>query len=260
MSPDRLLDMVGQPGGPLADAALYHVEVTDTGPISEHVHRVVLSAPELAGFTFTAGQDLMFRVPRPDGQSLNRRYTMRRFDPAQAAVTVEVSLHANGPGTDWIRGSSVGDTIDVIGPRGKVTLRDGYDWHFFIADETGQPGALAMMESMPPTSQALALFEVDAPSDEQQPVGDALPPVEITWLHRLGQTVPGDAAPMLEAVAGITLPAGRGHAYISAETKVVRAIQRALEEKGLPSDQISPKAYWRRGLPNRENGEPSKED
>lgn len=260
MSPDRLLDMVGQPGGPLADAALYHLEVTETGPISQHMHRVVLTAPELGNFAFQAGQDLMFRVPRPEGEPLNRRYTMRRFDQAGAAVTVEVSLHANGPGTDWIRASSVGSTIDAIGPRGKVTLRDGYDWHFFIADETGQPGALAMMESMTPSSQALALFEVDGPSDEQQPVGAALPQVDITWLHRLGATAPGDAAPLLDALASRALPPGRGHAYISAETKVVRALQRALEEKGLASDQISPKAYWRRGLPNRENGEPSKED
>jgi hypothetical protein len=36
-------------------------------------------------------------------------------------------------------------------------------------------------------------------------------------------------------------------------------VTRALTDRGLQPDQISGKAYWRRGLPNAEHGEPTKE-
>jgi len=46
---------------------------------------------------------------------------------------------------------------------------------------------------------------------------------------------------------------------VAAEAGVVRAVTRSLGECGLSAEQISGKAYWRRGLPNAEHGEPTKE-
>ena len=45
MATDRLLDMVGRPGGPLADAALWHLDVIEAGALSPSFRRVVLTAP-----------------------------------------------------------------------------------------------------------------------------------------------------------------------------------------------------------------------
>jgi NADPH-dependent ferric siderophore reductase len=156
-----------------------------------------------------------------DDRVVNRRYTIRKFDAVERAVTIDVSLHGTGPGTDWIAAAHTGDRIDAIGPRGKITLRPEVDWHLFVVDETGLPGALAMLEALPAESAA--------------------------------------TAPMLEAVAGVDLPTGVGHAYVAAEAGVVRGVSRFLTERGLRPDQISGKAYWRRGLPNAEHGEPTKE-
>lgn len=119
-----MLDLVGQAGGPLADANLWHLKVLDTGLLSPAIHRMVLTAPGLEDLQYVAGQDLMLRVPR-DGKVTNRRYTIRSFDAARPSVTIDVSLHGAGPGTDWIRAASVGDEIDAIGPRGKITPRLG---------------------------------------------------------------------------------------------------------------------------------------
>ncbi|HWF20765.1 MAG TPA: SIP domain-containing protein, partial [Acidimicrobiales bacterium] len=44
---------------------------------------------------------------------------------------------------------------------------------------------------------------------------------------------------------------------VAAESRVVRALQQALVERRLDPDQVSAKAYWRRGLPNTERGEPT---
>ena len=80
------------------------------------------------------------------------------------------------------------------------------------------------------------------------------------WLHRLGRCVPGDPSLLLGALAELELPAGTGHAYVAAEAGVVRRIRGALAEHGLREEQISAKAYWRKGLPNAEHGEPSRDD
>ena len=259
MATDRLLDMVGRPGGPLADAALWPLEVIEAGALSPSFRRVVVTAPGIEGLQCVPGQDLMLRVPLAGDKVVNRRYTIRDFDAVERRVVVDVSLHGKGPGTDWITAAATGDRIDAIGPRGKITLRPDADWHLFVVDETGLPGTLAMIEALPAGSTAIALLEVDSPADTQEPVayhGDRL---DMHWLHRSGRSVPGDPDPLLEGVAGVDLPTGVGHAYVAAEAGVVRGVTRTLAGRGLQTEQISGKAYWRRGLPNAEHGEPTKE-
>jgi NADPH-dependent ferric siderophore reductase len=259
MTPDRLLDLVGRPGGPLADASLWHLEVTEAGPLTPNLYRLVLTAPGLGDLRFKPGQDLMLRVPQGAEQVVNRRYTIRQLDTTTPAVTLDVSLHGTGPGTDWIRSAQAGSHIDAIGPRGKITVRTDADWHLFVCDETGLPGALAMLEALAPASIATALFEVDLPADEQELATNQIGTLDLRWLHRLGRSAPGDTSVLLDAVANVNLPAGRGQVYVAAESRVVRAVQQALMERGLDRDQVSAKAYWRRGLPNTERGEPTSE-
>jgi NADPH-dependent ferric siderophore reductase len=259
MTPDRMLDLVGVPGGPLADATLWRLEVIEAGALTPTLHRVVLTAPGLDRLRYLPGQDLMLRVPQGGDRVVNRRYTIRSFDATRAAVIIDVSLHGAGPGTDWIRGAGLGDRIEAIGPRGKITLRESADWHLFVGDETGLPGALAMIEALPSASRATAVFEIDTPADEQEPHSRQMPRLDLLWLHRSGRSAPGDASLLVEALADVAMPEGLGHAYVAAEAGVVRSIQRVLAEGGLPQEQISAKAYWRRGLPNAEHGEPARQ-
>jgi NADPH-dependent ferric siderophore reductase len=259
MAPDRMLEMVGQPGGPLADAALWQLEVTGSESLTPSFRRLVLTAPGIEGLRHQPGQDLMLRVPLGGDKVVNRRYTIRSFDPAQRAVTIDVSLHGAGPGTDWIAAARPGDRIDAIGPRGKITVRPQADWHLFVADETGLPGVLAMLEALPPTSTAIAVLEVDTAADEQALATAPEASFNVRWIHRAGQSVPGDPDPILAAVAAVELPAGLGHAYVAAEARVVRSVTKALTDRDVSQEQISGKAYWRRGLPNAEHGEPTKE-
>ena len=156
--------------------------------------------------------------------------------------------------------AKVRDHIAAIGPRGKVTVDPAADWHLFVVDETGIPGALAMMESLPPGSLATAILEIDTPDDEQEPDASAVEHLDLRWLHRLGASTPGDADALLQAVTAVGLRSGAGHAYLAAEARVVRDVGGVLRERGLGPDQISSKAYWRRGLPNAEHGEPTREE
>jgi NADPH-dependent ferric siderophore reductase len=252
-----MLDLVGRADGPLADARLWHLTVVESRLLTPNLQRLTLSAPDLSGLHYEAGQDLMFRFLRADGSVTNRRYTIRRFDAERAEVTIDVSLHGAGPGTDWIRSAQVGDQIDAIGPRGKITPHLEADWHLFVADETGMPGAFAMIEVLP-TSKVRAIIEIDTPADEQEPDLSSGTQLELRWIQRLERSVPGDLSPLQEALVDLTLPDGDGHAYLAAESAVVRSIRALLMERGLRSEQISAKAYWRRGLPNADHGEPTR--
>ena len=260
MTEDRMLDLVGRPGGPLADASLLHLEVIDAGPLTPNVHRLVLSGPSLRNLRYKAGQDLMFRIPLPKGRVVNRRYTIRKLDRDIPSVTLNVSLHGAGPGTSWIRSAEAGSRIDAIGPRGKIAVHDDVDWHLFVDDDTGLPGALAMIESLGPGSVAIGLFEIDSPADELRPANNELRQLDVRFSHRLGRSRPGDPALLLAALSGVDLPVGRGQVYVAAETHVVRAVQSALGERGIPPEQVAAKAYWRHDLANAENGEPSREE
>jgi NADPH-dependent ferric siderophore reductase len=182
MVPDRMLDLVGRPGGPLADASLWHLEVIEARSLSPNIHRLVVTADGLGELRFSAGQDLMLRIELAGDRVVNRRYTIRKSDPSVPSVTFDVSLHASGPGTDWIRTARAGSRIDAIGPRGKITLSTAALDHVFICDETGMPGALAMIESMPDDRRAVALFEIDSPADEEMPSGFYGERVDVHWL------------------------------------------------------------------------------
>jgi NADPH-dependent ferric siderophore reductase len=254
MAIDRT-DLVGQPV-PLPEATSWHLEVVQTGPLTPTIRRVVFTAPDLDSLRYVAGQDFMLRVPRADRTSTNRRYTIRAFDSTRSTVTIDVALHAKGPGTDWFRSASAGDQIDAIGPRGKITPRVGAHWHLFIGDETGMPGAFAMMEALPAGTLVRTILEVDSAADELTPALREGQPVQLTWVHRLGRSEAGDASLLRQAITDLDLPSGSGHAYVAAEAGVVRTVQELLKERGLGEEQISAKAYWRRGLPNADHGEP----
>jgi NADPH-dependent ferric siderophore reductase len=117
-----------------------------------------------------------------------------------------------------------------------------------------------MISSLSATHAVRAIFEVDVPEDEQEADGAVTAEPEIQWVHRLGRSAPGDIEVLRQAVAGLELPVGVGHAYIAGESAVVRDLQALLIERGLQRSQISAKGYWRRGLPNADHGEPVRQD
>jgi NADPH-dependent ferric siderophore reductase len=57
----------------------------------------------------------------------------------------------------------------------------------------------------------------------------------------------------------VELAPGRGHAYLLGEASVVLALRERLASRGLPQDQMSPKAYWGRGRANAGHGEPARD-
>ena len=89
----------------------------------------------------------------------------------------------------------------------------------------------------------LAVVEVSGP-EHQQPL-DSPGNLDVLWLHR-ARDAGSDHAPMLEAVRGLSLPDGRGHAFVHGEATTVRAVRRhLLLDRGLPIEALSASGYWK---------------
>jgi NADPH-dependent ferric siderophore reductase len=249
-------DPFRQLSGPLATTTRLDLEVVDSARLTPHMQRLRLTAPQLDGFGYLPGQDVMLLVAAEGNRPVRRRYTIRYLDPAARLLTLDIVLHGDGPGERWVRSAQPGDRIEGIGPRGKITTSATADWHLFIADESALPATFVMTEALPPDSTAALIVEVPEADDEQDL--PAAVTTRISWLHRLGGPA-GDPAALAAEAAEVELPPGRGHAYLLGEAKVVSRLREILTERGLSEDQISPKAYWGRGRANAGHGEPARD-
>jgi NADPH-dependent ferric siderophore reductase len=255
ISPAMLDDPFAELAGPLAGTSRLSLEVVESQPLTPHMRRLRLAAPQLASFDYAPGQDVMLLVDIDGNRPVRRRYTIRALDQASGTLTIDVVRHGDGPGERWVRAARPGDKIEGIGPRGKITTAAGADWHLFIGDESALPAIFRMAESLPCGALARVLLEIPEPADEQEL--HAVASTHVTWLHRDGG-LPGQSAALAAAAAGLPLPAGRGHAYLLGEARVVARLREVLAARGLEPDQISPKAYWGRGRANASHGEPAK--
>jgi NADPH-dependent ferric siderophore reductase len=229
--------------------------VRDRAPLTPLLARITLGGDDLVGFEHAPGQDVMVAVPTGDA-TINRRYTIRRADPHVGTLDLDVVVHGDGPGARWARDVAIGSPIAAVGPRGKVVPVGDVDWHLFVCDESGWAATASMVAALDPGELALVVAETAGPEEHQELAGTA--EVVLVRCDR-GGAAPGDPAALTAAVAALELPAGRGHAYLSAEFAVVRALGADLAARGVGGDQVSPKAYWRRGESNAAHGEPRRE-
>lgn len=253
---EQLDDPFAELTGSLAGTRKLHFEVVSNDQLSLSMQRITLTAPELAGFAYSPGQDVMLLVAAEGKRPVRRRYTIRSLDPENLLLTLNIVRHGQGPGEQWLRSARPGDTIEGIGPRGKISASPSADWHIFMGDESAMPAILAMTESLPERAEATVIIEVPDPADEQELIAAAH--IRATWLHRLGGT-PGDPALLSAEAAEVELPSGAGHLYLFGEASVVLRLREVLATRGVVADQISPKAYWGRGRANSGHGEPAKD-
>ncbi|HEX8967385.1 MAG TPA: siderophore-interacting protein [Chloroflexota bacterium] len=246
--PPRLLSIAG-----VQPLEFEVVEASDLGP---RMRRIRLTGRGLESFAYQPGQDVMLVLSGGE-RPLSRRYTIRGFDPRSQTLELNIVAHGvHGPGAEWASSTQAGDRINGVGPRGKIFLDPSADWHLFVGDETAAPGALRMIEGLPPDVPARAYLEVASAADELAVAADSAGSRhQVTWLHR-GETAAIASGLLVEAMTTAELPAGRGHVYIAGEVQVVNAVLRVALARGLTPEQVSAKAYWGRGKSNENNGEP----
>jgi NADPH-dependent ferric siderophore reductase len=223
---------------------LWTFRVVDSFDVEPNMRRVILTAGDIGEFTYKPGQALVLMVPLPGGDTGRRDYTIRSMDREAGTISVDFVLHGESPAPTWARQAKAGDTIEARGPRGGTVLRPEADWHLLTGDETCIPAIAHILETMPAGAKAIVFIEVDDRHGEIDLTTQA--DADLRWVHRNGAPA-GPSDLMNDVVQGITLPPGKGHAYIIGETSNVRRQRHTLIARGLARDQISSEGYWRPG-------------
>jgi NADPH-dependent ferric siderophore reductase len=189
--------------------------------------------------------------PGPDGtvaegveRSPGRDYTPRRYDAN--ALVIDFALHDAGPATTWAAQAAPGQQLAVGGPRGSFVVPDDFDWYLFIGDETALPAIGRRLEELRSGARAVVVAAVTGKDEEQRFASHAA--VETTWVHRPLSRAE-DAAPLLDAVKRLTLPAsGDGYAWAAGESQTAKLIrQHLVAERGLNKAWVKAAGYWKRG-------------
>lgn len=236
-------------------ATAHVATVVDVQALSPSLHEVTLQAPlEVAG---AAGNDVMFRLSDATGHVVNRRYSVRSVDSAMNTISFWIHTAHEGIGADWVRSAQVGQEIEIVGPRGKITLDEMADWHLFIGDASSLGSFYRLAEEIEVPGRAIFIVEVEAGDDAITATFDEGLGVTGIFIDRQGRHA-NDPAGVLAGLAAFALPSDLGHAYLFGEFQINRAAKAALLDRGMAADQISLKAFWRQGRSNQEHGEPEK--
>jgi NADPH-dependent ferric siderophore reductase len=214
--------------------------VVDVGP---RMRRITITGDALADFVALPGQDVVVHVSDGHGGGVSRRYTIRGLDTAARRLDLDVVMHGEGPGAAWAATVAIGDGVVVFGPRGKVLLADA-GWQLFVGDESAIPAIAEMIGALPVGTTAVALIEV-TDADDEQPIR-AAELTDVRWVHRL-VTPPGQSELLDRALEAVDIPDADRHAYLFAESRVVRRLRDLLGRRGVSAAEISAKGYWNIG-------------
>jgi NADPH-dependent ferric siderophore reductase len=213
--------------------------------------RVVLCGEELRGFTSLGFDDhvkLIFPAANEGGTDVSamRDFTPRRFDQTTGELWIDFFLHDAGPAAKWASQATVGQTLEIGGPKGSAIIAlDGIDAHVLIGDETALPAIDRRLEELPAGSHALVVIESDARAE--RPALSSRGELNVIWVPR-SETGGPPAHQIIDALRQLPFPTGRCFFWVAAESHSARAIRGYLRnERGIDNKWIKAAGYWQRG-------------
>lgn len=231
--------------------------VVSSTVLSPTVREVVIG--RAARFAGAPGNDVMVRLAATNATFVRRRYSVRSVNADADELTLWVTTAHEGAGCAWARDARAGDEVDLVGPRGKITLDPVADWHLFVGDTSALGAFYRLAQSIEIPGQAVFVVEIATGEDALTASFDKGLAVTGIFVDHQDRAA-NDEAGILRGLAALELPAGEAHAYLFGEFSVMKAAHVALFDRGLRDDQISRKAFWRAGRRNAEHGEPDKSE
>lgn len=219
------------------------LSVTEVETLSPNMRRLHFSSPDLADFPSVGFDDhvkiFIGELQDQDGRPEMRDFTPRRFDRAAGTLAIDFALHDAGPATSWAKAATVGETIQIGGPRGSAVIPDDFDWYWLIGDMSALPAIGRKLEELrsdvPVTTVVLLEDKADLQAIETRADWTAC------WLQR------GRGASLAQTIASMTLPHGEGFVWIAGEASEARDARYAIEALGQPKKWIKAAGYWQRG-------------
>jgi NADPH-dependent ferric siderophore reductase len=183
--------------------------------------------------------ELGWRFPAGKREQHWRNYTVREHRPQQGEIDVDFYLHGDlGRASAWAERARPGDRVGFAGPRTHWEPNGGADWSLLVADETGLPALMAILESLPAGHPAVAIVEVSDDDERQQAETQA--DVDVRWLTQRGQ--------LAGAVRELgSRPWGRARAWGGGESQAMREVRDELRRRrAVKTVQVL--GYWSRNM------------
>ncbi|MBV9831030.1 MAG: siderophore-interacting protein [Marmoricola sp.] len=202
--------------------------VVSREPLSEHLVRVVLEAPE--GFASTGVPDEWVAITVPE-QFQTRYYTVRSLE--RQRLTLDVVIHDEGLVTSWARTDCVGDVVGVGDPKGSFRLPDDAGWVVLAGDLTALPAMARIAE------------EVDLPLVVHAEVPDGPMPQYLTHGDVHWHDVEAGESDLAAIVRGMSWPDGPGYFWMAGESAQMRDVRRHVRhDLGWDNKHHEAMGYW----------------
>lgn len=174
-----------------------------------------------------------------------RRYTVRHWDAAAGELTLDFVVHGSeGVAGPWAQQARPGDLLVLTGPGSGYRPDPSADWHLLVGDESALPAIAASLEAVPAGAPVVVRLLCDGPEHELALTTPGT--LDLAWLHR---TAASGTTALADAVAALSFPPGRVHAFVHGEAEEIRAVRRhLLGERGLDRSAMSCSPYWRRTM------------
>src|SRR3984885_10621824 len=206
--------------------------VTDVSWLTPSMVRVVVGGPDLEGFAVGSFTDHYVKCRFGDRM---RSYTVRAFDPERRQLTLDFVVHGD-------RGIA-GPWAAQARPGGAYAPDPEADWHLMVGDDAVLPAIAVSLSRVPGGVPVFAVIEVDG-HEHRQPLNSP-GSLELVWVHRDAEAGQ-DPSLLLEAVRALSLPPGKGQAFVHGEATTVRVIRRHLVlDRGLLTNALSATGYWK---------------
>lgn len=207
--------------------------------LSPAMLRLVLSGPDLAGFTSHSPDDhIKLFVPDGAGGTVMRDYTPRRHDAATGQLWLDFALHDAGPATLWALSVKPGDRAEIAGPRGSQVIAGPIRHWALIGDETALPAIARRIEELPAGTAVSSLVGVRSAADEL-----AIPTTarhKAIWARREDAT---DPVPLMARLSEIEISPAT-FVWIAAEAGVARSLRDHFLERGHARAWMKAAGYW----------------
>ncbi|NDY93773.1 siderophore-interacting protein [Ideonella livida] len=184
--------------------------------------------------------DPSYTGPRP----VMRDYTPLAVDTAAGTLDLMFALHGEGPASRWAAQAQRGDAAVIGGPRGSAVWPVDLAWQWLVGDESALPAISRRLQELPESVAVTVVLDLAHPEA-------ALPALALgpgRQLVVVPRPAPHTSHPLLQALAALPRPQGRGLAWVAAERQVARDVRGLLlDTLGLHRGQVRAAAYWTHG-------------
>lgn len=211
-----------------------------TGVGDEYV-RLFLPGPGQSAPTMPiATDDGYWSFPEGSEPSPVRCYTIRAWDAENVRLTIDFVVHDGGVAASWALRAQPGDMLAINTPRGLYEPADHISWRLLVADATGLPAAVRLLEQSTAGVRTRAVLEVASPED-RQPI-DLPPHADVQWVFGGNGHGPSRLDQILR---GTEFPSGPGYIWMAGEARTTRLARKYLRhELGLPGTAYKVVGYW----------------